>query len=359
MKSGLGGFRVALVGASTLLGKELLTVLGERQFPFSQLLKMEVEVAEEAEPETPILDLSEPVYEAPAGDDAAEADLDFVFLATRPRPRPSLLDRIANNGEARTAVIDLTGTGHEELPARDWLLSVPPLPGDKLAGWTRGEPPFFASAHPAVIVISSLLLRLAAHFPIKTAVAQVLCPASENGPRGIEELQKQTVNLLSFHRIPTATFGAQLAFNLLPRLSRARRGGTTPYCDALTDIEARIRRELRQYLGDRIPLPAVRLVQAPVFFSLAFSLYVETAEPAAPEAVGHALAGDRIHVRRFTEVAPSPVEATETGDILVDAVLAESGRPSGLWIWAAADNMRLAAANAVEIAENLRGRIRS
>jgi len=190
MKPGLAGFRVALVGASTLLGKELLAVLGERQFPFSQLLKIEVEETGEAEPETPILDLAEPVYEAPSGDEAAAADLDFVFLAARPRPWPSSLDRIAKNGEARTAVIDLTGTGHEELPAREWLLSVPSLPGDKLADWTRGEPPFFASAHPAVIVISSLLLRLAAHFPIRTAVAQVLSPASEIGPRGIEELQK-------------------------------------------------------------------------------------------------------------------------------------------------------------------------
>jgi aspartate-semialdehyde dehydrogenase len=359
MKSSLGGFRVALVGASTLLGKELLTVLGERQFPFSQLLKLEVEDTEEAEPETPILDLSEPVYEALSADEATGTDLDFVFLATRPHPWPSFLDSTAKNGEARTAVIDLTGTGGEEFPAREWLLSVPSLQGDKLADWTRGEPPFFASAHPAAIVISSLLLRLAAHFPIKTTVVQVLSPASEIGPRGIEELQKQTVNLLSFHKIPTATFGAQLAFNLLPRLSRARRGGTTPYRDALTDIEARIRAELRRYLGHRIPLPAVRLIQTPVFFSLAFSLYVETAEPATPEAVGHALAGDRIHVRRSTETTPSPVEATETGDILVDAVLAETSHSSGLWIWAAADNMRLAAVNAVEIAESLRGRIRS
>ena len=358
MKSGRGGFRVALMGASTLLGKELLAVLGERQFPFLQLLKIEVEVADESEPETPILDLSEPLYEAPGGGVAADTDLDFVFLATRPQPWPSSLDRIAKNGEARTAVIDLTGTGHQELPAREWLLSVPSLPGDRLVDWTRGEPPFFASAHPAVIVISSLLLRLAAHFPIKMAVVQVLSPASEIGPRGIEELQKQTVNLLSFHKIPTATFGAQLAFNLLPRLSRARRGGT-PSRDALTDVEARIRAELSSYLGERIPLPAVRLIQTPVFFSLGFSLYVETAAPAAPDAVRQSLEGDRVHVRRFTEPPPSPVEVTETGDILVDAVLAESANPSGLWIWAAADNMRLAAVNAVEIAENLGGRIRS
>lgn len=353
---GSGGFRVALVGASTLLGKELLAVLGERQFPFLQLLKIEIEQAEDAEPETPIIDLSDSLYDVGGAEGVADGDLDFVFLATRPRPWPSSLESITREGETRTAVIDLTGTGREELP-RDWLLSVPSLQGDRLADWTPGEPPFFTSAHPAVIVIGSLLLRLAAHFPIRTAVVQVLSPASEIGPRGIEELQKQTVSLLSFHKVPTAVFGAQLAFNLLPRISRARRGAAAPFHDTLTDIEARIRAELNQYLGDRVPLPAVRVIQAPVFYSLGFSLYVETVEPARPEAVGHALAGDRIQVRRFTEAAPSPVEATQTSDILVDAMVTESAHSSGLWIWAAADNMRLAAVNAVEIAESLKGRI--
>ena len=353
------GSRVAVVGASTLLGKELLAVLGERRFPFLQLLKIEVENPEAAAPETPILDLSDETVPELSGDAMTDADLDFVFLATRPHPWPSSLESVTKADKGPTVVIDLTGTGHEELAAREWLLSVPSLQGDKLAYWTKGETPFIASAHPAAIVIGSLLLRLAAHFPIKAATVQVLSPASEIGPRGIEELQKQTVNLLSFQKIPTTTFGAQLAFNLLPRLSRARRGGTMPSHDALVDIEARIRGELRRYLDGRIPLPAVRLIQAPVFYSLAFSFYIETVQPASPAAVGHVLAGDRVVVRRSTETAPSPAEATETSDILVDGVHSDSASESGLWIWAAADNMRLAATNAVEIAESLRGRIGS
>ena len=80
------------------------------------------------------------------------------------------------------------------------------------------------SAHPAVIVISSLLLRLAARFPLKTAVAQVFSSASESGSRGVEELQRQTVNILSFQKIPDKIFGAQLAFNLLSRLGRSATG---------------------------------------------------------------------------------------------------------------------------------------
>ena len=88
---------------------------------------------------------------------------------------------------------------------------------------------------------------------------------------------------------------------------------------------------------------------------MALSLYVETAEKVAPEVVGHALEGDPIHVRRISQLAPSQVEATGSSDILVDAISSDADQPRGIWIWAVADNLRLAAVNAVEIAESLRG----
>ncbi|PYV26679.1 MAG: hypothetical protein DMG24_06515, partial [Acidobacteria bacterium] len=55
MKTSAQGYRVAIVGASSLLGKELVTVLEERRFPVSQLITVGVEVAE---PDLPIIDLS-------------------------------------------------------------------------------------------------------------------------------------------------------------------------------------------------------------------------------------------------------------------------------------------------------------
>jgi aspartate-semialdehyde dehydrogenase len=356
MKPGKEGYRVAVVGASSLLGKELIAVLEERRFPVSRLVTFE---ADEEEPDLPIVDLRENYQAAVQDQDVAEAELDFAFLAARPRfagglpaflraPRSTATDG-TQPPAPHCVVIDLTGgEGPGEPPGK--VLCVPFLDRRFPAG-DKVESQFYVSAHPAVIVISSLLLHLAARFPLKSAVAQLFSPASEIGPRGIEELQRQTVNLLSFQKIPRKVFGAQLAFNLLPRSGHGERG-------SLTDLENRLRLELRQYLGQRVPLPALRVVQVPVFYSWALSLYVEAAAPVGAEKAGAALQGERLRLRRFSQDAPSQIEVTGSSNILVDDVTPDAEHPAGIWVWAVADNLRLAAVNAVEIAESLCERVR-
>lgn len=217
------------------------------------------------------------------------------------------------------------------------------------SGRPRG---FHISPHPAAIILSALLLRLAARFTLNAAVAQVIAPASEFGPLAIDELQRQTSGLLSFQKIPQAVFGAQLAFNLLPRIGHGRSIGRTPARPGgLAGIDHRIREQIRAYLHNQALQPALRVLQAPVFHSLACSLYVETAEGAPVEAMARALEGERLELRRLREPAPSQVEASGSSDILVDALLPDGAHPNGVWIWAVADNLRLSAVNAIEIAE--------
>jgi aspartate-semialdehyde dehydrogenase len=425
MKPVKGGYRVAVVGASSLLGKELLTVLDEQAFPVSRLVTFE---ADEEEPDLPIVDLREESQAVIEDRDVNESELDFAFLAAPPRTLPAFLssalrpacagrpgapgsdldDRVAferraaeslrpagrqptdagrgpapyGAGRGHCFVIDLTGEGLGEAPASAPAegtaepppplsrgVSVPFLdrrfparpaadrsatrgPVRQLTDQEPGASALLVSAHPAVIMISSLLLHLAARFRLERAVAQVFVSASEIGPRAIEELQKQTVSLLSFQKIPHKVFGAQLAFNLLARL-----GKSGDSC--LTHLESRLREQLRQYLGGRVPLPALRLVQAPVFYSMALSLYVETAQPITAEEAAAALPGEHLRLRRLPQDAPSQVEAVGSNDILVDAVATDPAHPTGIWLWAVADNLRLAAMNAVEIAESLRPRIRT
>jgi aspartate-semialdehyde dehydrogenase len=360
MKHVARGYRVAVVGASSLLGKELLTVLEERKFPVSRLITLG---ADEADPELPIVDLNGDLQ---AGDQAqvvleqadevaGETEVDFAFLAGRADPPPPFLS--APGGSARQVVIDLVEAPSGGAAEGEEVLSVPFLDREVFSNGGIRESKRFLSVHPAAIVMSSLLLRLAAHFPLRAAVAQVFGPASEIGSRAIEELQRQTINLLSFRKIPESVFGAQLAFNVLPRLGRTRRGESRFYRDGLTDLESRIRTQLKGYLANRVPLPALRVIQVPVFYSLTVSLYVETAQPADLKAVERALAGERIRVQRLSDRAPSQVDVAGTSDILVDAITVDSEHPDGVWLWATADNLRLSAVNAVEIAESLNARI--
>jgi len=357
MKTSPQGYRIAVVGASSLLGKELLNVLEEYHFPFSRLVTFS---DEENEPELPILDLREGSKTSVLDENVTASELDFAFIAARSLQMPSFLNPAPASDQGRPAcfIIDLSPAtpgekaAEAQIPFPGKVVSVPfldrsfPL-GEKEQG---GESRVYVSACPATIVISSLLLRLAARFPLKGAVANIFTSVSEVGSRGIEELQKQTVSLLSFQKIPRKVFGAQLAFNLL-----SRPGGTGG--SELLALENGLRKQLKEYLQGRVPLPALRLFQVPVFYSLAVSLFIETDQPVAAEKAGEALQGERIQVRRRSQDSPTQIEVTGSDKILVDSVMADPDHPTGLWIWAVADNLRLAAVNAVEVAESLRHRI--
>ncbi len=344
------GHRVGLAGASTLLGQEILRVLKDRSFPVARLVTFE---AEPEDPDLPVLDLSDHMDFAEADEKLAPGSLDVLFLAMRARAKgeePSFLGRALEAAgmtretqSSQCLVID-AADALGEVPGGG--LNIPGLERPSTAAPSLSFTGVQVSPHPATIVLGSILLRLAARFPVKSCVAQVFFPASEIGPRAIEELQKQTVNLLSFQKIPQKVFGTQLAFNVLARLPGK-------HASDLATIETRVRLQLRQYLGSRAPVPAVQFSQVAVFYSLAFSVFVELAQPATAEVISSALEGGRITMHRRSDPAPSPVEAAGSGEILLDAVTIDPSNPNGCWIWAVADNIRLAAENAVGIAENL------
>ena len=338
------GYNVTVIGASSLLGKELLAVLEERNFPVAGLNTVS---GEPGEPDLPIVDLSRRRAQLDYQEEIPP-DFDFAFVAA---PHPDLTswmerasrDRPGTKGSR--AVIDLCCSLPQAEPA---AVRVPFLDGPTATAQEHdGGKALRAivSPHAATLVIGALLSRLAARFQVQKSVAQIFSPASEMGPRAIDELQKQTVNLLSFQKVPREAFGAQIAFNLLPRL-----GAGFEKADAL---ESRVRNELTAYLEGRAPVPALRLLQVPVFYSTAVSLYAETAERVPPSDLVAALEGAPITIRRTSEKPPTPADVAGEGEILVDAIQPDAAHPEGVWLWAVADNMRLAAINAVQIAEGL------
>jgi aspartate-semialdehyde dehydrogenase len=344
MIPGETGLSIAIVGASSLLGRELRSVIRERRFPIARLVELEAGMSADAEPELPVLDIEKDEAAEFLASQASISGIDLAFLTAPTDPAQALLA-----SGLPPLVIDLDGglAEPDREPPQIAFMESGDGPGLKPAfGTPHAGTRIVSAAHPVTIVLTALLLRLASKAEIRTAVAQVLNPASHLGPRGIEELQKQTVNLLSFQKIPRAIFGSQLAFNLLPRLAGS---GSGP----LEHLEKRLRVELSASLAGRAPLPALRLLQSAVFYSTSVSLYVETAQPLPLPQAAHALAGELVHVSRASDRPPSQVEVTGSAEILLDSITADPGHPNGLWIWAVADNLRLAATNAVQIAEKL------
>ncbi len=337
--------RVAMTGAGTLLGKEILSVLKERSFPTSRVIELE---SGEEPPEIPILDLEGDALPV-SGGELERGPFDFVFLAAA-ASTGERKDRWSGQfiGPAPDKSPFVIDAAHALPEPGGAVVSIPFLDQSfkPMAGAVESGARFFISPHTAAIALSDLIVPLARRIKIERVIVQIFNPASELGPKAIEELQKQTVSLLSFQQMPREVFDAQMAFNLAPRLGRKARAG-------FATLETRIRSELKQTLEGRAPLASVRLIQVPMFYSLAFSLYVQAAAPVTAAHVEEALAGDRIRLLRASHAVPSPPEVQGSATIVVDPIVLDEEQTGGFWLWAIADNLRLAAENSVEIAESL------
>jgi aspartate-semialdehyde dehydrogenase len=205
-------------------------------------------------------------------------------------------------------------------------------------------------AHPAAVLLAVLLVRINAIRAVRSAVAHVFEPASERGQRGVEELQKQTVNLLTFQKLPKDVYDEQAAFNLL-----ARWGSEAP--DSLDAIEARVERHLATLLAlnGSVPMPSLRVIQAPVFHGHTVSLHVVFDENPGVETLERGLAGAQIDVRGADLEPPNIVGFAGQSGIAVGAIAADRNNPRAMWLWAVSDNLRVQAENAVGVARTLAG----
>ena len=177
-------------------------------------------------------------------------------------------------------------------------------------------------------------------------MATIFEPASEHGQRGMDELHQQTVNLLSFQPLPKDVYDAQVAFNMVARYGQKSQ-------PALDSVEARISPPLPEDCRRRrCREPSLMLLQAPIFHGHALAIFLEMQSPSDLAALSQALAGDHVAIPGAEEDAPSNVSAAGQADILL-SLKNDPAQPNGVWLWAAADNLRISALTAVECAESM------
>ena len=145
--------------------------------------------------------------------------------------------------------------------------------------------------------------------------------------------------------MPTGVFGTQVAFNMLDRYGRSS-------LRPLDATERRITDHLRRLLGNDFQLPALTLLQAPVFHAHTLSIYLEMEKSIAAGDLARALGGEHIQIARTAEDSPSNVNVAGKDEILV-AVRRDSIHENGFWLWAAVDNLRLSALTAADCATAL------
>lgn len=317
---------IVLVGSETLVGADVREILLER-FPRAAL-----RLAGSQEEDSAILTErgGEAVVLTPV-DEAAMADARLVILAGSAESARRTWALLTRAG-VEPAVVDLS-YGLEDHPE------------SRLRG-PLAEPPAGLAparlqivAHPGAVLIATVLRAVSTVAPVARAVVTLLAPASEAGRAGVEELQQQTVQLLSFQALPQQIFGEQLIYNLV--------------AGSMTETEHRIERHLATLVGaaPAIPLPSVRLIQSSVMHGYSASIWVEL--ETAPEQVAGALRAEGLDV--WGETAPNVVSMAGQNGIAVGAIEADRNNRRALWIWAVADNHRLTAENTAMLAEQVLG----
>lgn len=337
MPLGPESLRLAIAGAASLRGKDLKLSLEESGFPAGEILLLDEDLAVGT-----LTDVAGEPAVIQSIDDASFEGLRFVFFTGSPEFAAVHAPAATRAG---ATIIDLTGGlgrtpgAHLWIPRLDPALLPPPLSASPAAAANIYRSP----SAPAIVACS--LAAALAELSLLRLVIVFLRPVSERGQVGVDELEGQTVKLLSLQPIAQDVFGAQVAFNLLDRWGSSS-------SERFSAVRSAVAAEVTAYLAGRLPLPAITLVQAPVFFADAFAAYAEFAAP--PE--GAALLA-RLETAGFKltddENPASNMSAAGESQPLVTVPEPDDNAKSGCWLWGAADNLRLATANAVRIAERI------
>jgi aspartate-semialdehyde dehydrogenase len=325
-------YRIGIVGASSLAGKELSEELGESLLLGASdfVLLDEEEVAGQM---------------TAAGDEVAfiqrlEASsferMDFTFFTGS---APVAKKHWQEARRAGASIIDMTYALDGE---KDVLVRAPWVTEVLAEKEQRGpEPdlktPAVVAAHPVAVMLVLVAGKL------RTKLA------SEYGRAAMDELHQQTVTLLSFQPLPREQYDAQVSFNLLPALGEDAKV-------KLGETEERIRRHYDGLAGAVLPALALQIVQAPVFHGYVASMLVEFGESVSVEEVEAALVGEHIDVVSKESDPPSNLSAAGQEDIMVQVTKDRGDGEQGkrFWLWLAADNLKLAALNGIACAAELR-----
>jgi len=326
--------KTAVVGATGLVGAELIEALSRRRFPVSELN----------------------LFASPAGDGESmeflggevevgllKADfykgMDMVFFAAPAMVSADLCEEAAASG---ALVIDSSNAFRQ---APSVPLVVPEVNPEALANVWEGQRIIASPSAPAVAV-SLVVNPLLKSFGVKRLTATIALGSTAAGRKGFEEHQQQTISIFNQNELVTERFPRQSAFNIFPHSGDFE----GEHCLA----ERELMEELPKILGAEIPVAATAM-QAPVFCGVAVSLGLWLEKEVSAREVREALSGsDEFHVLDdpANEVYPDTMEAMNHDEVTVGRIRKDPANPYGVLIWISADNLRKGSAlNMVQIAE--------
>ncbi|MEE8419593.1 MAG: aspartate-semialdehyde dehydrogenase [Dehalococcoidales bacterium] len=330
------GHRVAIVGATGLVGHEFIKILEQRNFPMESISlfasdrsagkKMfvnhqEIEVRETSSESFEDIDIA--LFSA-----GAEVSRHFSPMAA----------------QAKAVVIDNSSAFRMERV-------VPLVVPEVNAGDIRKHKGIIANPNCSTIQMVVALYPLHKINPIKRIIVDTYQAVSGvGGSSAVEELVTETKQILEGQSTVPHVFPHQIAFNILPEIDVFMDNG-------YTREEWKMLEETRKIMHAPELAVSATCVRVPVFTGHSEAVHAEFTRPMAPDEARHVLSqapGVKVLDDPVISLYPQPWSAVGTDEVFVGRIRQDASQPNGLAMWIVADNLRKGAAlNAIQIAEEL------
>jgi aspartate-semialdehyde dehydrogenase len=331
-------YNVAMVGATGAVGEALLAILEEREFPVAELVPLASERS--AGEKLKFAGKSVTVQ------DLAKFDFEGIDIAFFSAGGSVSREHAPRAAAAGAVVIDNTS---EFRYVDDVPLVVSEVNPHAIAEYSNRN----IIANPNCSTMQLLVALAPIHHAVGIERINVATYQSVSGAgrSGMEELGRQTADLLNFHEIKPEKFQAQIAFNVIPQIDVFQDNG-------YTREEMKMVWETRKILEDESIAVNPTCVRVPVFYGHSEAVHIETRDKidvATVRGLLEAAPGVVVVDERKPGGYPTPVgHAAGKDPVFVGRIREDISHPNGLDLWVVSDNIRKGAAlNAVQVAEIL------
>ena len=329
-------FDVAVLGATGLVGQHMIEILEQRKFPVNKLYPLAS--ARSAGGDVSFKGEDITVLDADTFD-WSQVQLGFFSAGGSVSAKYAPMA-----AEAGCVVIDNTSNFRYE---PDIPLVVPEVNESALAEFRNRN--IIANPNCSTIQMMVALKPIQDAVGIARINVSTYQSVSGAGKSAIDELAKQTADLMNGRKVTTEAFSRQIAFNAIPQID--------VFMDNdYTKEEMKMVWETQKIMGDESILVNATAVRVPVFYGHGEAIHLETVNPISAEEVkallsqapGVVLIDDR-------EEFPTQVgNASGKDDVFVGRVRDDITHTHGINLWVVSDNVRKGAAtNSVQIAESL------
>src|SRR3954463_193938 len=330
------GYKVAVVGATGNVGREMLNILDERKFPADEVVALASRRSVGVE-----VSYGDRTLKCKALENYDFSDTDICLMSAGGEVSKEWSPRIGATG---CVVIDNSSAWRYD---QDVPLIVPEVNADAIVGFTKRNIIANPNCSTAQLVVA--LKPLHDLFTIKRVVVATYQSVSGAGKDAMDELFRQTRAVFVADPVEVAQFTKQIAFNVIPHIDVFLDSG-------FTKEEWKMVVETQKILDPDIQVTAT-CVRVPVFVGHSESVNIEFEQPMTAEKARAALRaapGVLVVDKREDFGYVTPIECVGEDATYISRVRKDPTVENGLNLWIVSDNLRKGAAlNAVQIAESL------